>query len=616
MPDWSYRTILRPLMLALGPERARRLAVTSLATLARAPFGLAAIDFLGHMRPDEHLRTTVGEIDLPSPVLLGSMIDPGGEALRAFGRFGVGLVEVGPVAMQANEVPPDWRIDLDAGCITSSSESVASLETLERSLARAVPAIPVCVRIAEKDPAAIQHIVRRLVNRAAIFSVDADDPAQAKERISAARGDRPVVLSIAAGTEGLLEICDAAMTAGADGVWLRGGAGPDEARVRSLRATVLPPGKVLIAGGVREPDEVRRLLEAGADAAVVDAGLVSSGPGLVKRCNEALASARLPATEPEPLTIEAARRSWFWGLLLGASMFAGGVMAAIIGATGIVLPYDESLSGLTRQQLAALNPRLLAFMAHDRISLAGTMFSIGIFYMALAWDGIRRGAHWAQVTLIVSATAGFISFFFFLGFGYFDPFHAFVTALLTQFTVMCLVLPPSPRAPLLPEWRESARWRRGQWGQLIFILIGLGLTGAGLVISYIGCTTVFVETDLHFMRTSASELSELHHHLVPLVAHDRATLGGMLIANGVVVWLSAQWGFRAGARWLWLALAAGGNIAFASTIAVHFAVGYSAFLHLVPAFLGWAGWNLALGLTHGWLARAVDPVAPSVPLVT
>jgi hypothetical protein len=78
----------------------------------------------------------------------------------------------------------------------------------------------------------------------------------------------------------------------------------------------------------------------------------------------------------------------------------------------------------------------------------------------------------------------------------------------------------------------------------------------------------------------------------------------MLLANGLAIWLSAQWGFRRGERWLWSALAWSGNIAFGAAVIVHYAVGYAATLHLVPAFLGWVAWNAALGLTRGWLGGA------------
>jgi dihydroorotate dehydrogenase len=564
MPDWSYRTVLRPLMLSLGAERARRLATATLATLARSPFGPAAIDFLGHMRAGDRLRTRVGAIELAGPMALGSMIDPSGKAVDAFARFGVGLIEVGPVVERGNGLVPEWRVDLEKRAIQASGEITVSVDEVAKNLETRKSDTPICVRIGTDDPASIARIIERLQPQAAMFRVGEN------------------------------------LQGSVRGVWLSGDV--DASRISSLRST-LGNEALIVAGGVTEPEDARRLLEAGANAAVIDAGLIVSGPGLVKRCNEALLSTLPVATEPEPLTMDAARRAWFWALLLGVSMFAGGLLAIVIASTRVVLPYDESLSGMTRAELSRLNPRLLAFMAHDRASLAGTMLSIGIFYSALAWCGIRRGSHWAQMTVIASATAGFLSFFFFLGFGYFDPFHAFVTAILTQFTLLCLVLPPSPPQASVPEWRESAAWRRGQWGQLLFILIGAGLTGAGLMIAAIGCTSVFVETDLEFMRATREQLHHSYETLVPLVAHDRASLGGMLIANGIAVWLSAQWGFRAGARWLWVALAWGGNIAFACATAVHVVVGYHSPLHLAPAMAGWVAWNVALLLTRGWLSR-------------
>jgi dihydroorotate dehydrogenase len=479
VPDWSYRTVLRPLLLALGAERSRRLATATLRTLARAPLGLQAIDFLGHMRADARLRTRAGGLELAGPIALGALIDPRGDALAAFARFGVGMIEAGPVLERSVDrravAGPEWRVDLERRTIDSASALTVSLDELAANLERADPRVPVCVRIAAQDGAAVRRIVERLQKHVALFVAD---PANVHD----ARGGRPVLSA-----ETIHE--DAA------GIWLRG----DPERVRAVRAA-LPDGAIVIASGATQPCEVRELLNAGADVVAIDAGLVCSGPGLIKRCNEALLSLEPAASPPEPLTLDAARRSWFWALLMGVAMFLGGVMAVAIASTRIVLPYDESLGGLTRAQMLHLNPRLLPFMAHDRISLAGTMLSIGIFYAALAWSGIRRGAHWAYVTVIVSALAGFLSFFSFLGFGYFDPFHAFVTVILTQCMLLCLVLPPSPPQAPVAEWQETAAWRRGQWGQLLFIVLGIGLTGAGVVMTIIGCTRVFVDSDLVFMR--------------------------------------------------------------------------------------------------------------------
>jgi len=575
MPDWSYRTILRPVMLAMGPERARRLAAGTLRTVSRLPLGRQAIDFLGHMRADPRLRTPFGATTLAGPIALGAMIDPAGEAVGALERFGVGLIEVGPIGLRGNNAAPEWLVDLQSRTITDRSPGViVGVDEVAANLARANPTVPVCVRIAETEESAVREIVERLRAYAAFFVTDAN-------------------------VEGAVRLR-----------WLRGA--DVEERVRAIRAE--NPDALIVAGGVTEPADARRLLDAGANVAAVDAGLVCSGPGLVKRCNEALLSTMPAPPPPEPLSLDAARSAWFWALLLGVSMFAGGLLAFAIASTRIVLPYDERMAGLTRAMIEALNPRLLPFMAHDRVSLAGTMMSVGIFYVALAWFGIRRGEHWAHVTVLVSAIVGFFSFFFFLGFGYFDPFHAFVTAILTQFTLLCMVMPLSPRQPAVAEWRETPEWRRGQWGQLTFIVIGFALTGAGAMISIIGMTSVFVETDLQFMRTTAAHLRHSFEHLIPLVAHDRAALGGMLIANGVTVWLAAQWGFRAGARWLWTALAWGGNVAFAAATIVHVVVGYGALLHLTPAILGWVAWNVALLLTRGWLtgqAAVTFPIAVS-----
>lgn len=598
MPDWSYRTLLRPILLSLGPERARRLATTTLATLTRLPLGLAGIDFLGHMRADTRLRLHAGGVDFAGPVALGSLIDPAGQAAGAFARFGTGLIEVGPVAAKANGVTPAWRVDIENRSVSCPEEQVVAVDDVAASLGRIKSAVPFCIRIAGDDPVEARRIAERLAPHAALFSVEMN-------AVAAAINDlRPVLLRVSATSATPVD------PAGLAGVWIYGRAADGVARVKALRAS-LPRDAIIIASGVTAPDDLRRLRDAGADVGCVDEGLIVSGPGLVKRCNEALLSSA-PAEEPEPLSLDAARRAWFWALLLGAAMFAGGVLAIGIASTRIVLPYDESMAGMSRAQINALNPRVLAFMSHDRVSLAGAMLSIGILYSALAWFGVRRGAHWAHVTVLTSAIVGFFSFFFFLGFGYFDPFHAFVTAVLTQFTLLCMTMHPSPPQPPPAEWTETAAWRRGQWGQLLFILMGAGITGAGCVISFIGCTSVFVETDLEFMRTTAAQLHASYERLVPLVAHDRASLGGMLLANGVAIWLSAQWGFRKGAKWLWVAFALAGNIAFASAIVVHFIVGYHSPLHLAPAFAGWGVWNLALLLTHGWLAAPQKERTPAI----
>src|SRR4029450_10243705 len=96
----------------------------------------------------------------------------------------------------------------------------------------------------------------------------------------------------------------------------------------------------------------------------------------------------------------------------------------------------------------------------------------------------------------------------------------------------------------------------------------------------------FVHEDLEFLGTSAPALAAAATNLVPLVAHDRAPLGGILRANGLVIVLTALWGFKPGERWLWWTLLLAGLPGYAAAIGVHYAVGYESAFHLAPAFLG------------------------------
>ena len=57
-----------------------------------------------------------------------------------------------------------------------------------------------------------------------------------------------------------------------------------------------------------------------------------------------------------------------------------------------------------------------------------------------------------RATILTSAFAGFGSFFLFLGFGYFDPFHAFVTAILFSFLLLAL----QRKARSTVSWRETS----------------------------------------------------------------------------------------------------------------------------------------------------------------
>jgi hypothetical protein len=387
--------------------------------------------------------------------------------------------------------------------------------------------------------------------------------------------------------------------------------------VRWLRQCFAGDMVIIASGGVHEPEHALEFRAAGADLLQVDSGLVYTGPGLPKRINEVLlflacrkdekADTNPEDASEEVLTERSGEMTWFWTALMGAGMLMGSVLALVIAATQVVLPYDEQFVGLSREQISAINPRLLPFMAHDRISLAGTMVAIGVLYSGLSWFGIRRGLHWARQAVFASAFTGFASFFLFLGFGYLDPFHAFVTACLLQLLLLGVhsklktFIPTSDSDA--PDLRSTRAWHWSLWGQLLLILHSIGLLGAGAVISAIGASTVFVPEDLHFMGTTAEALRLAGPRLVPLIAHDRATLGGMLLSSGLAFLLPALWGYRNGSRWLWWTFLIAGLSAYGAAIGVHLTVGYTDVHHLLPAFGGLAFFLTALGLSHPYLCR-------------
>jgi hypothetical protein len=232
------------------------------------------------------------------------------------------------------------------------------------------------------------------------------------------------------------------------------------------------------------------------------------------------------------------------------------------------------------------------------------MIALGVLYSGLSLFGIKRGLHWAQQSVFVSAFAGFAAFFLFLGYGYLDTFHAFVTAVLLQFLLLGVHsrLGPAP-IPDAPQLYGDWRWRSSLWGQLILIGHAVGVLTAGGVIACVGVTRLFVAEDLEFMHTTAEALRSANPRLVPLIAHDRATFGGMLVSTGLALLLPTLWGFRPCSAWLWWTQLVAVVLAYSAAIAVHLVIGYTDSFHLLPAYGGLAVFLLGLALSYPFLCQ-------------
>jgi len=638
MPDWTYQTIFKPVLFRFPYKTARGLALGFMGGLGKLPFGSKVIDFFGHMRPAESLAFTWNDITFPTRVGLGSSFDPELIASHALANFGFGFFDVGPIC------PNDPNAGSVSILIDSVDEVVRSTGQEHVSVSRVAEWIdsfgfehlPIILRIARghANDAWPWELTNAHAGRPIFLAWPVEDflsvDSSERERLSRRHVELVQQLNIPSlliasreWNDGIAAFVHEFITSrAAHGIIVDGSRQADAREYHYGDASFGPllnsvagwrdrlPNDALIVscGGVHEPAQGISLLRTGADLIEIDSGLVFSGPGLPKRLNETMEALAQRSTPPwnrsrgdhpvistmesqkplRPATpMRLSRQGWFWTLLMGVSLFVGGMLALFIANTRVVMPYDEDLCGMTREQIGAFNNRLLDFMCHDRTTLAGTMISLGWIYLFLSWFGGRKGIHWAHASMIWSAFAGFFSFFLFLGFGYFDPLHAFVTAILFQFLLLALHSDlPARRLTGSLDLHNDWQWRLAQWGQLVFIIEGAALVVAGIVIAAIGISTVFVSTDLEFMRTTADTLWTAHPRLVPLIAHDRASFGGMLIASGLAVSLSSLWGFRRGHRWQWWMLMIAGNLAYVVTLIVHFRVGYQSPIHLAPIYAG------------------------------
>jgi len=275
-----------------------------------------------------------------------------------------------------------------------------------------------------------------------------------------------------------------------------------------------------------------------------------------------------------------------WGLV------ACGGFALFQSATGQLLPHDARYLGMTADELCALHQcRVLHFMFHDRVAFGGVLIALGTLYLWLTEFPMRGGEGWAWWAIGVSGTAGFASFLTFLGYGYLDLWHGVATMVLCVCFTAGLWRTRGMRA-VASRVIVTPRYR----GWTLLLVTGMGLVAAGLTITIVGATTVFVPQDIQFMGVTPAELRAINPHLIPLIAHDRAGFGGALLSCGLAWTFCVLYG--APSRALWQALGTAGAIGFAAAIGVHLVVGYLNLVHLGPALLG-AG-VFAAGL---WPAR-------------
>src|SRR6266699_5512597 len=66
----------------------------------------------------------------------------------------------------------------------------------------------------------------------------------------------------------------------------------------------------------------------------------------------------------------------------------------------------ETLNGVTKEQLNALNPAVVYYINHLHVATAGFIAATGIAVAALSWWGVRRGEWWAWIAAVISPVVG------------------------------------------------------------------------------------------------------------------------------------------------------------------------------------------------------------------
>ncbi|GAB3954600.1 quinone-dependent dihydroorotate dehydrogenase [Kribbella albertanoniae] len=342
-----YRRVVRPVLYRLGKgdaEIAHEQTLHGLRRLGRVPGAVSALSRTFGAIPAGAARTVFG-IRFPGPVGLAAGMDKNGMALPAWRSLGFGFVEVGTVTavpQPGNEKPRLFRLVEDEAVINrmgfNNLGSAALAERLEKTGPLGYP-LGVSIgksKVTPLDKAVDDYVMslRRLYQYGDYFAVNVSSPntpglrslqdsGQLRELLSALQAEavalgkgtgKPVLVKIApdltpTAIDELLQVCTdvgvagiiatnttigrpgveshplASEAGGLSGRPLTELAAKTVAHIHAETGGALP---IIGVGGILEPSDAQRLLDAGASLVQVYSGLIYRGPGLIRRINRRL----------------------------------------------------------------------------------------------------------------------------------------------------------------------------------------------------------------------------------------------------------------------------------------------------------------------------------------
>ena len=325
MTQGWYRSVARPLLFALPPEAAHR--------VARALLGLPLPwERLGGALRDPALRVSLPGLDLPNPVALAAGFDKTGRHVDPLGRLGFGYVVCGTFTRSPRAGTPKPRIVRYTG--RSSMANAMGLpnpgaEAAAATLARVRRTGPRVASIADQDPADVIETHALLEPHVDAIELNASCPnvSWGRDRDNEAhlatllrelgtrrstplfvklppfRSDveRGVVLALAeiaaeGGADALtisntLPVRDRRLSVGAGGLSGRALLAGTVANLREVRRATGGAMPLNASGGIFTAEDALRCVEAGATTVQVYTGLIFEGPGLVGAITGGLAEA-------------------------------------------------------------------------------------------------------------------------------------------------------------------------------------------------------------------------------------------------------------------------------------------------------------------------------------
>ena len=339
-----YQRIIKPLLFSLNIERAHHVVLLMLRIFGLIPGGRW---LLRKCYAVEHpaLEREVFGMRFANPVGLAAGFDRNGEAFRELAALGFGFIEVGTVTPRpqaGNPRPRVFRLPKDNAIINRIGLANRGLDTAIRHLRRPHGGVIVGCNIgrntstpAENAPADYLKLFRNLYQYADYFTVNISCDNSCREGATHTREHilqilnplfdfrrgqnqyRPVMLKISPDmTDEVIDrITDVLMETPLDGIVATNGSHGREG-LRTSRTTLEKIGSgrlsgapltrraveivrrihtrsggtypIIGVGGLMSADDVRAMLNAGADLVQLYTGYIYEGPGLVRNVCRAL----------------------------------------------------------------------------------------------------------------------------------------------------------------------------------------------------------------------------------------------------------------------------------------------------------------------------------------